>query len=175
MQMMQEIEALQKEGGTFDMPTMYKGMHNSLKPQLKLYFDALLQEQVPIVLHCSAGQDRTGFISAMVLSALNVERSLILEDYQLSTDFRRPGVEKGDIDYKEAAQQGNLFAKVMLEYTQGIEYSQSNPLRTEDGTSFLSFAFDAIEAQYGSVNNYLQKEIGLDETKIAKLKALYTE
>lgn len=156
------------------MPAMYKGMSASLKPQLKLYFQALLEQQTPIIVHCSAGQDRTGFVSAMMLEALGVERNLILEDYQLSTDFRRPLVEKGDLDYVEAAKT-NAFAKAMLSFGAGQKQTRGSPLRTADGQSFLSFAFAAIEAQYGSVDNYLKREIGLSDADFAKLKALYTQ
>jgi protein-tyrosine phosphatase len=174
MEMMKKAQKLQESGGSFDMPTMYKAMHKSLKPQLKMYFDALLNEKTPIILHCSAGQDRTGFVSAMMLSALNVEKNLIFEDYQLSTDFRRPQIEKGDIDYAAAAKDGNMFAKIMMQYTKGKEQTNANPLRTAQGRSFLAYSFDAIESEYGSVSAYLEKEIGLGKAEIAKLKALYT-
>lgn len=175
MEMMKKTQKSQKSGSSFDMPTMYKGMHKSLKPQLKMYFDALLNEKTPIILHCSAGQDRTGFVSAMMLSALNVEKNLIFEDYQLSTDFRRPQIEKGDIDYAAAAKEGNLFAKIMMRYTKGKKQTHANPLRTAQGRSFLAYSFDAIESEYGSVSEYLEKEIGLGNTEITKLKALYTQ
>lgn len=175
MEMMKKAKKSQKSGGSFDMPTMYKEMHKLLKPQLKMYFDALLNEKTPIILHCSAGQDRTGFVSAMMLSALSVEKALIFEDYQLSTDFRRPQIEKGDIDYAAAAKEGNLFAKIMMQYTKGKEQTHANPLRTVEGRSFLTYSFDAIESEYGSVGEYLEKEIGLGKPEIAKLKTLYTQ
>ncbi|UTP73212.1 tyrosine-protein phosphatase [Alteromonas sp. LMIT006] len=54
-------------------------IHLAQLPQIKLYFDTLLNQQTPIILHCSAGQDRTGFISAMVLSVLGVERDITFE------------------------------------------------------------------------------------------------
>jgi len=175
MEMMKKAKKSQKSGGSFDMLTMYKEMHKLLKPQLKMYFDALLNEKTPIILHCSAGQDRTGFVSAMMLSALSVEKALIFEDYQLSTDFRRPQIEKGDIDYAAAAKEGNQFAKIMMQYTKGKKQTHANPLRTVEGRSFLTYSFDAIESEYGSVGEYLEKEIGLGKPEIAKLKTLYTQ
>lgn len=160
-------------GESFDMVAFYKMMHMAQLPQIKLYFEALLNQQTPIILHCSAGQDRTGFISAMVLSVLGVDRDIILEDYELSTDLRRPKVEKGDIDYAEAAKT-NAFAKMMLAYGAGKPQTRANPLRTEDGRPFIAFTFDVIEKEYGSVEGYLMQEVGLTEADLQKLKDLYT-
>lgn len=171
---MKMIKDAQEAGQGFDMPTFYSSMHKTQLPQLKMYFDALLAEKTPIVVHCSAGQDRTGFISSMMLSALGVEEQLIMEDYQLSTDFRRPMVEKGDIDYQEAAKT-NAFAALMLRYQGDKPVITANPLRTEDGKPFLAFTFEAIKREYGTVAQYLEKELDLGADEVAKLKALYTK
>jgi len=65
-------------------------MPYTLKPQLKLYFQRAINGQAPLVVNCSAGQDRTGIASALMLSALGVPRQHIVQDYVLSTEFRRP-------------------------------------------------------------------------------------
>lgn len=116
------------KGESLDMVSFYKMIHLAQLPQLKLYFNALLNKKTPIILHCSAGQDRTGFISAMLLSVLGVERDIIFEDYELSTDLRRPLIERGDINYTEAAKT-NAFAKMMLAYGADKPKNKANPLR----------------------------------------------
>ena len=156
-----------------DAGNYYQVMHKTLVPQIKLYFDALLNEQVPVILHCSAGQDRTGFISAVLLKLLGVSEDLIYEDYNLSTDLRRPSIEAGDINYIEKAKT-NAFAKLMLSYGAGTPAKQGNPLRTYDGVPFLKTARDAIKDDYGSVEKYLKTEIGLSSLDIAQLRARYT-
>lgn len=156
-----------------DAGNYYQVMHKTLVPQIKLYFDALLNEQVPVILHCSAGQDRTGFISAVLLKLLGVSEDLIYEDYNLSTDLRRPSIEAGDINYIEKAKT-NAFAKLMLSYGAGKPAKQGNPLRTSDGVPFLKTALDAIKDDYGSVEKYLKTEIGLSSLDIAQLRARYT-
>ncbi|MEE4110127.1 MAG: tyrosine-protein phosphatase, partial [Halieaceae bacterium] len=155
-----------------DYSAMYLYMADMLKPQLTLYFDALLAEEVPAVVNCSAGQDRTGITSALLLSVLGVERELIFEDYLLSTDFRRPEMEKGDIDLQAAAE-SNAFAAMMLQYGQDRDTSRPNPLVSADGTPFLQLTFDAIEARYGSVAAYLDEEVGVSPQEQARLRALY--
>ena len=156
-----------------DTGNYYQVMHKTLVPQIKLYFDALLNEQVPVILHCSAGQDRTGFISAVLLKLLGVSEDLIYEDYNLSTDLRRPSIEAGNINYIEKAKT-NAFAKLMLSYGAGKPAKQGNPLRTSDGVPFLKTALDAIQDDYGSVEKYLKTEIGLSSLDIAQLRARYT-
>ncbi len=41
-------------------------------------------DQYPVVVHCTAGKDRTGVISALTLLILGVDRSVIEEDYALT-------------------------------------------------------------------------------------------
>jgi protein-tyrosine phosphatase len=154
------------------MDQLYRGLPKQIVPQLKLYFAALLNERTPVVVNCSAGQDRTGFTAALVLSVLGVARELVIEDYLLSTDFRRPDREMGDVDL-EAASATNSFAKVMLAYSKQGSDKRPNPLMTEDGVPFIVFALEQIDADYGSVEAYLRQEIGLPATDITRLRALY--
>ena len=57
---------------------VYHGMPRMLAPQLRIIFADLLHRQTPLAYNCSAGQDRTGFTTAMILSALGVSREQIL-------------------------------------------------------------------------------------------------
>ncbi len=41
-------------------------------------------DALPAVFHCAAGKDRTGLLAAMVLSSLDVPRSVVLHDYALT-------------------------------------------------------------------------------------------
>ena len=157
-----------------DYSGMYFHMMDFLKPQLSLYFSTLLKGEVPAVVNCSAGQDRTGVTAALVLTTLGVPRELVIEDYLLSTDFRRPDHEKGDIDLAAAAKT-NAFAAMMLKYGQGKDSARPNPLVTADGVPFISFTLDTIEHRYGSVSAYLAQELGIDALAQEKLRAMYLQ
>lgn len=154
------------------MPKLYRHLPQQLAPQLRLYFAELLETDSPVVVNCSAGQDRTGIASAVVLSALGVPRQTIIEDYLLSTQYRRPANEKGDVDLQEAAKT-NDFAKMMLKYSKGEKSHQPNPLYTSDGTPFLVFALDEIEMRYGSIESYLDQVIGVDAEELSQLREKY--
>jgi protein-tyrosine phosphatase len=156
------------------MARMYEEMVIGLKPQLQLYFKALLAGDGPVVVNCSAGQDRTGITSALALSALGVPRETVMVDYLLSTQFRDVTNEVGSVDLKAAADT-NAFAKMMLRYSDGERRARPNPLVTADGVPLLGFALDRIERDYGSVENYLAREIGVGPAEIAQLKQRYLE
>lgn len=48
-------------------------------------FETLAQEgQLPAVIHCAAGKDRTGIVSALILRALGVPDATIVADYALT-------------------------------------------------------------------------------------------
>jgi protein-tyrosine phosphatase len=153
---------------------LYRHFPTQLKPQLKIFFEALLAKQTPLVVNCSAGQDRTGITSALLLTALGVPRDVVVEDYLLSTDFRRPDRELGDVNLEEAAKTNN-FAKMMLAFNKSGHGGKANPLVTAEGKPFLDFALDEIEKTYGSVANYLDKEIGVSDADLVRLKALYLQ
>jgi protein-tyrosine phosphatase len=44
--------------------------------------------QLPAVIHCLGGKDRTGLTVALLLTALGVPREVVLDDYQLSGECR---------------------------------------------------------------------------------------
>jgi protein-tyrosine phosphatase len=68
----------------------YKGMVKLLAPQYRAIFKSLLRHDGAVLYNCAAGQDRTGIASALILSALGVDRTAILRDYHWSTELRRP-------------------------------------------------------------------------------------
>jgi protein-tyrosine phosphatase len=153
--------------------SIYRNFPTMLAPQLRLIFADLLAKKGAVAYNCSAGQDRTGFATAMVLSALGVPRDVIIADYHLSTTYRRPEWEMRKISETEAAGSPTLamFAKMQ----QNPAAAKPQPLKDPDGTAFLSYAFDEVEKRWGSVDGYLEKEVGVTKVDIAALRATYLE
>ena len=159
------------------MGPMYRSMPETIKSQLNLMFQHLLAEEAPLVVNCSAGQDRTGIASALILTALGVPRSTIIDDYLLSTRLRRPEFEQSQISEAELleAAEVNVFAAMMLQFNDEGIGEQPNPLYTENRVPFLQFALNGIEENYGSVFNYLDSELGIGAEEIERLKGLYLQ
>ena len=61
--------------------------HNT--PRFRALFAHLLEDRAPLVIHCTAGKDRTGFACALILHALGVPDDVIAEDYLLTNRFYR--------------------------------------------------------------------------------------
>ena len=156
-----------------DTAELYPLLLASIGPQIKAYFDQALGDGAPMVVNCSAGQDRTGIVSALMLLLLGVPEPTVIEDYLLSTDFRRPAVEQGGVDLAEAAKT-NAFAAMMLEYRKAMPHpDRPNPLVTSDGVPYLAFVIERIRDEYGSVEAYAEQELGIDEQDLAALRRKY--
>ncbi|MGE4321497.1 MAG: tyrosine-protein phosphatase [Sphingobium sp.] len=167
------INAMTPASGQAETPAnggaLYRKMPAMLAPQLRVLFARLLDRQGPLAYNCSAGQDRTGIATALILLALGVPRDTIVADYHLSTGYRRPQFETATFD--PAAFPDNAAAKMFARY----KGHAPQPLKEADGTAFLSFALDQIEKDYGSVEGYLDKALGVSAVDIAALRAAYTE
>src|SRR6266849_4821569 len=115
-------------------------------------FAHLLEDRAPLVIHCTAGKDRTGFACALILHSLGVPDDLIAEDYLLTNRFyRRDPTASSDLP--EDVRQ--VLASVQA--------------------SFLAAAFDAISADYGDLENYLSDALWLGAGERAKLEARYLD
>lgn len=151
---------------------IYRGFPTLLAPHLRLVFDRVLNERGALAYNCSAGQDRTGFVTAMILSALGVPRATIMADYQLSTQLRRPQFEMPRLDPAVVA--NDPVARMFAGY-QTPQAAAPTPLVEADGTPFLAGAFAEIEARYGTVEAYLEREAGLTPARRKALQAAYLE
>jgi protein-tyrosine phosphatase len=160
--------AAQVRNGT----ALYRGFPTLLAPHLRLVFDRLLNDPGALAYNCSAGQDRTGFVTAMILSALGVPRPVIMADYTLSTQLRRPQYEMPKLDPAVIA--SDPVARMFAGY-QTPQAMTPTPLVEADGTPFLAGAFAEIEARYGTVDAYLEREAGLTPARRRALRASYLE
>ncbi len=152
---------------------LYRNFPTLLAPQVKLVFAHLLHEGTPIAYNCSAGQDRTGFVTAMILTALGVDRDTIIADYHLSTAYRRPEFEMPPIDPALVATNPGL--QIFAGYRARPDWKTPQPLKDADGHPFLRGAFDAIRDKWGSIDAYLAQEAGVGPAELARLRREYLQ
>ncbi|WP_137662746.1 tyrosine-protein phosphatase [Enterococcus hulanensis] len=127
----------------------------------KKFFDVLLtSENGSTLWHCTAGKDRAGFATMLVLSALGVDKKSIFEDYLLSNKYRKSENEKSIEQVKEATNDNK-------------EAVENITAMMEVRKSYLQTAYDTMEKEYGGVNGYLKKGLGLTNKDISNLKAIY--
>ena len=114
-----------------------------------------LESGETVVFHCTHGKDRTGYATALFLSALGVDREVIIEDYLASNTYLSVLIEQ-TIAYVNSLGLNGELLRPTLELKRG----------------YLEEAFRIIDDQYGGMDNYLSKTLGVDTDK---LKALYLE
>lgn len=71
--------------GMFDsMIALYRALPEWMGPRIGGMFAAIAAGDVPMVVHCAAGKDRTGIAVAVLLRSLGVPEETIIEDYLLT-------------------------------------------------------------------------------------------
>ena len=125
----------------------------------ELFARILQGGHLPLVFHCAAGKDRTGFIAAILLSALGVERETIYADYLLSA-------ERWTGERSEAAIR--RYLQPLCDGEPAVEV-----IRTlcHVSPTYLDAAFEVIEQEFGGLPAYLQR-LGLNASATARLREL---
>jgi protein-tyrosine phosphatase len=71
--------------GMFDaMVELYRALPAWMGPRIGGMFSAIANGDVPLIVHCAAGKDRTGIAVAVLLRSLGVPEATVIEDYLLT-------------------------------------------------------------------------------------------
>ncbi|WP_035647573.1 tyrosine-protein phosphatase [Bradyrhizobium sp. ORS 285] len=132
------------------MRDSYRNYIRHYTPRFRALFDHLLADHAPVVIHCTAGKDRTGVACALVLSALDVPDETILDDYLLTNQYFR----------RETAAHPDLPDEVL----EAIGTVQA---------SFLAAALDTIRQEHGDIDTYLRRGLGIDQAERKALQKRY--
>ena len=116
-----------------------------------------------VLMHCTAGKDRTGFGVALLLSALGVSREQVMHDYLLTNRYL-------PVDDDLAAAIGHFAA------ARGAVLS-AEVLRPvfEVRPEYLQSALQAVEAEAGSMDAYLEGAMGLGASEREELARRYLQ
>jgi len=127
----------------------------SAKDAYRRLFASLQSDDfAPAVYHCTAGKDRTGWASAVLLTALGVPRETVMADYLASNDF--------------LTKKNTALLKAMPHDT-AANMAPVMAVRT----AYLSAALREADAQYGSLDKYIRDGLGLDDAAVARLRARF--
>ena len=72
------------------MHRAYRAMPDALAAVFGVLFDRIARRDLPLLVHCAAGKDRTGFVCAVLLTALGVPERAGVEDYMRSRERVSP-------------------------------------------------------------------------------------
>ena len=115
-------------------------------------------ENLPVVLHCTAGKDRTGVSTAFLLSVLGINRDLIEADYLLT-----------NLDTERQAD----FIESTVGYPDGYDRESMISAAGVPKDAMKDF-LDGVESKWGSVVEYLKK-IGVTEEQMEMVRNNFLE
>ena len=119
---------------------------------------AFLTANLPVVLHCTAGKDRTGVSTAFLLSILGVSRDVIEEDYLLT-----------NLDTERQAD----FIEATTGYPDGYDREKMIKIAGVPNDAMKDF-LDGVESKWGSVLEYLEK-IGITKNQMDMIRQNFLE
>ena len=135
------------------MQATYRGFVRESAPRFAELFRLLLDAQdAPLVFHCTAGKDRTGFAAALILHALGVPRAVVMHDYLLTNTLYRRPVGLG----------GHAPDEVLAVLWRVQE-------------DFLEAALHLVDGEYGGMDSYLADVLGVDAADQRELAARYLQ
>lgn len=139
-----------------NFPTL-KGAHTAVRQVI-----SLLSDGKPVITHCFAGKDRTGFTVAITLEAVGVDRDAVMADFLRSNQAvprLRDSILESIRNRDETTDEIVTFAEARLtEEVLGVR------------EVYLQTARKVVEEQYGSVGGYLES-LGVTADQLNRLRA----
>ncbi|AVK63882.1 protein-tyrosine-phosphatase [Lactobacillus sp. CBA3606] len=127
-------------------------------------FATLLANDQPnqsLVFHCAAGKDRTGVAGALIMTALDVPRDTIMQDYLLTNAVFMAADELDNDTIITEANNGDLASH----FNTALAVEADN----------LKMVFHVFDDLYGGGRGYLREALGLSLADLNELKQLYLD
>jgi protein-tyrosine phosphatase len=115
------------------------------------YFRLLRDSRDAVLIHCSAGKDRTGFLTALTQRLAGVHPDEIMEEYLLTNRLATSESSIADL------------MRTMTELTGHAPPAEAMAVLACVQAEYLSAAWDAITTAYGSVDDYLERALEIDK------------
>jgi protein-tyrosine phosphatase len=125
---------------------------------LRLFEILANEDSLPVVLHCTAGKDRTGVSTAFLLSILGVSRDVIEADYLLT-----------NLDTERQAD----FIESTVGYPEGYGRERMIAAAGVPEDALKDF-LDGVESKWGSAIGYLE-EIGVTQEQMNAIRNNFLE
>ena len=145
---MMDNEHLTRSDAIRDVQDSYIGIIENYKSVFAEMFNILTDENnYPVLLSGSLGKDRVGLASFFILYAVGIPQNLIIDDYLLS---------RQTVDISKIAQN----VKTKPEY-----FQEAVTALMSVNPAYINYSIDYINQKYGSIDNYLEKELKLTSGK----------
>ena len=135
-----------------DLESIYRMILDERQAELKAVFDVMREDAFPLLIHCTAGKDRTGVVSALMLGLAGVDHQTIAADYALTAEV-------GAAMFDELRAGAAAAGRDVAAFERYLEAKPEAMLNT------LAY----LEENYGGALSYLS-QIGLTEEQIVSLR-----
>jgi protein-tyrosine phosphatase len=137
--------------------TVRAGVKNFYRQMPRLYqeeyaamFHRIARGEVPLLVHCTAGKDRTGLAMAVLLESLGTPRKLAMRDYVLTNER---GITK--------SASASALSKLPPEAARAIWAADPD---------YLGAALESIDADFGSVEGYVRAGLGISADELQAVR-----
>ena len=146
------------------MLNYYQAMMDAHVHRLRDIYQAIAQDCLPVLIHCAAGKDRTGFAVALLLKLLGVQHDYVLADYAVSERL---------IDWDRMA----LGAAMAAARTgRSVEmHPEARRLICRSDVGYLEAALDHVAQAHGSLAAFAETQLGVSARTMEALRARLLE
>lgn len=131
---------------------------NEIKGIISLLAD---QNNLPALIHCTGGKDRTGFTAAIIQLLCGVPYEKVMDHYLFSNEVIAPRMKKIE-----------MYIRWMSLFR--VKPDKIKPV-LEVRREYLHVAYEEIIRQYGDIENYLASVCELDREVMMKLRSMLVE
>jgi protein-tyrosine phosphatase len=145
------------------MIDLYRELPAWMAARLRGIFSRIAQGEVPVLVHCAAGKDRTGIAIALLLAVLDVSQETIIEDYLLTNTCDILQFTLTQHQAQRGVSAGDHPLLTMPDDIRRVLFAAHG--------DYLHAAFDQMASDHGGVLKYLRKEVGVDDAMRSKVQA----
>jgi protein-tyrosine phosphatase len=118
----------------------------------RMYLD-IASGDVPALIHCTTGKDRTGWAAAALLMFAGASEEDVFDDYMLTNESLLPEFEEMFVQFEKLGGDRSLLVPLL-----GVE------------RKYLEAAVDEALRRYGTIDEYFASGLGLDDDSLQTLR-----
>lgn len=156
------------EGARSGLIEFYSHMPDDYRTEYAAMFHRIAAGDLPMLVHCTAGKDRTGVAVALLLTAVGVPRQTVVDDYSLTEKLVPPAAAAAQRPAPVGAAVPAASPLAQLPEESRRALWRSDPL-------YIEAALDSMQREYGSIDGYLERGLGLSKPEIKSLRKVLLE
>jgi protein-tyrosine phosphatase len=141
--------------------TNYSLTVGALRPRLRELVQAIVDGETPVLIHCTAGKDRTGVLVALILRALGVTETDVIAEYLRSEVYARNLWLRDGLREQIESVFGFLPDDEWIDVLIGVD------------EEFIRAALDAVANEWGTIDEYFAAA-GIDDDLLRRFRQAMT-